>query len=460
MYLIKKFKIPIIIFIIFTSFLLLIIFYNKNYILQKGWQYYPNLMEKIRYVYFNLPHNLVFIPTSDPIEHDLDIKNKLSLLKFTAAYSKEINFFNINKKVDFYMPRKNILLSGISNKYAGSSYLDYFDNNLFLLSARGIIAYGQIDKNEINLKQIKNNLNNFLGKDKFIIDRSYSFKDLLIFNNKLFVSFTDEIKDDCWGISVLQSELSLDYLEFKFLFRENECIDENNDEGFVSIQTGGRIFGFNNNEILLTTGEYRFRKKAQDPASIFGKIIKINLENNKYKIVSMGHRNPQGLYVDEENKIVLSTEHGPRGGDEINLLNFDSIKKNIIPNFGWPISSYGEHYAKKDKNIAINKDKQNEIDLLYKKYPLYKSHKQKGFVEPIYTFTPSIGISEIVGLGNSRYMSSSLGGKKLFFFKLNKENIDFSYDFNFGERIRDVIYKDNKLIFFMEDTSTIAVVNF
>ena len=47
----------------------------------------------------------------------------------------------------------------------------------------------------------------------------------------------------------------------------------------------------------------------------------------------MGHRNPQGLLVFDN--IVLSTEHGPRGGDEINKIMFGK-------NYGWPISSYGK----------------------------------------------------------------------------------------------------------------------
>ncbi len=34
----------------------------------------------------------------------------------------------------------------------------------------------------------------------------------------------------------------------------------------------------------------------------------------------MGHRNPQGLYVNKENNFILETEHGPKGGDEINLI--------------------------------------------------------------------------------------------------------------------------------------------
>ena len=50
----------------------------------------------------------------------------------------------------------------------------------------------------------------------------------------------------------------------------------------------------------------------------------------------------KGLVYDDLNKTIISTEHGPKGGDEINI-NFDF--ENNLNNFGWPISSYGEHYS-------------------------------------------------------------------------------------------------------------------
>ena len=65
----------------------------------------------------------------------------------------------------------------------------------------------------------------------------------------------------------------------------------------------------------------------------------------------MGHRNPQGLYFDKENNFVLETEHGPMGGDEINLIETERIDEKIIPNYGWPVASAGEHYGGK---IAAN----------------------------------------------------------------------------------------------------------
>ena len=66
----------------------------------------------------------------------------------------------------------------------------------------------------------------------------------------------------------------------------------------------------------------------------------------------MGHRNPQGLYFDKENNFLLEAEHGPEGGDEINLIKFN---QNTIPNYGWGISSYGEHYG--GKKAPQNKKK-------------------------------------------------------------------------------------------------------
>ncbi len=91
---------------------------------------------------------------------------------------------------------------------------------------------------------------------------------------------------------------------------------------------------------------------------------------SNFKLISKGHRNPQGLFVDKRNQIVLKTEHGPMGGDEINLIKLNNMQGKI-PNYGWPIVSAGEHYG--GKSAEKNKTK-------YIKYPLYKSHSEHGFI--------------------------------------------------------------------------------
>ena len=76
------------------------------------------------------------------------------------------------------------------------------------------------------------------------------------------------------------------------------------------------------------------------------------------------------------------------------------VDLNKIPNFGWPISSYGEHYGhnKRDRSDT------------YKIAPLHKSHKKYAFEEPLKFFTPSIGISQIEFLinKNNKQMNNKL----------------------------------------------------
>ena len=154
----------------------------------------------------------------------------------------------------------------------------------------------------------------------------------------------------------------------------------------------------------------------------------------------MGHRNPQGLHLNEERMIILETEHGPDGGDEINLIDLNKIQKNKYLNFGWPIVSAGEHYGGR-------KLKENEKK--YKKYPLYKSHAEYGFIEPLKSFVPSIGISEITKINHNRYVVSSLKDNSIYIFKLDKNNqIQNLKRIFIGERIRDLDYYENNLFYF------------
>ena len=166
------------------------------------------------------------------------------------------------------------------------------------------------------------------------------------------------------------------------------------------------------NSIYFTTGEFRNRPLAQKKDNDYGKILKIELKSKKSKIISIGHRNPQGLYYSQKNNFIISTEHGPKGGDEVNI-NHEPQKK--IKNFGWPIASYGEHYYK------------NYSEEILDQAPLNKSHKKYGLEEPIKYFIPSIGISEIISLDNDdkEFLIGAMGNEiaeqdlGLHFIKLN-----------------------------------------
>ena len=96
----------------------------------------------------------------------------------------------------------------------------------------------------------------------------------------------------------------------------------------------------------------------------------------------------------------------------------------------------------------------------YEKYPLYKSHSKYGFIEPLKSFVPSIGISEIVKINNNKYVLSSLKDRSLYFFELNdKKNIINLERVEVFERIRDLKFYKNKLYLFLENTASIGIIN-
>ena len=188
-----------------------------------------------------------------------------------------------------------------------------------------------------------------------------------------------------------------------------------------------------------------------------GKILKINIQTKKYEVLAKGSRNSQGLYFDKKNKVIISTEHGPKGGDEINIFKVTD-NKNIF-NLGWPIASYGEHYLEEKERLdGWNSEENNP----YLKYPLYKSHQKYGFKEPIKVYTPSIGISQIVAIDEAKkvYCHVSLIDNSIYFFELDKNNqLINNLRLNINERIRDIIKFDQKLIMFLETSSSIGVIN-
>ena len=320
---------------------------------------------------------------------------------------------------------------------------------MILLSSKGILAYQVKFKDEISFKQIKNNINEFIHSEQFNKNIWFSIKDLKVHNNKIFISFTEEIEKDCWNTSVLIGDMNYENINFHKLFSPDSCVHSKNnlDKEFNAHQSGGRIESLDDDYIALSIGEYRSRFLAQDLNSPNGKIIKINIQNGKYKIISIGHRNIQGLLYDKNNNFLLATEHGPKGGDELNLINLNKI---TVSNYGWPIASYGNHYIKK---TASNDSK-------YDKYPLLKSHKNNGFIEPLKYHDPSIGISEIIKIKNNFYAYSSLKAEKIYFFNLNDANeLIYTYEIDINERIRDMIYKNNKIYLFLESSASIGIIN-
>ncbi len=113
---------------------------------------------------------------------------------------------------------------------------------------------------------------------------------------------------------------------------------------------GGKMLFLPDGSLLLTTGEgFDYREQSQDRENEMGKILRIHddgsvPDDNPFadqasrRVWTYGHRNPQGLALDSASGTVYMHEHGPRGGDEVNVVSAGS-------NYGWPAVTYGLDYS-------------------------------------------------------------------------------------------------------------------
>jgi aldose sugar dehydrogenase len=150
----------------------------------------------------------------------------------------------------------------------------------------------------------------------------------------------------------------------------------------TSAHFGGRLLFMPDKSLIVTLGDgYAFRDKAQDLSSDLGKIVRITdtgapapgnpflgQAGKRGEIYSYGHRNVQGIARDPVAGTLYAHEHGPKGGDEVNIISPGK-------NYGWPVITYGVDYSGA---------------------PISLKNKQDGMEQPITYWVPSIAPSGMV----------------------------------------------------------------
>ena len=353
----------------------------------------------------------------------------------------EVNLVKYNVR-EFFLPFKRLDLSygwqSVQNSKR-AHYFDFAEDKTVVASGEGNFIFfdtKNFNSKKLYQKRLESNLIQFLKDENFTF---IGLRDMLIDKNKLYLSVVLQDVDENYTLSVLSAELNYQKLIFEFFFETELLISK------FSIGTGGRIVSFKDNKLLFTIGHLGFIDEIQMENHLSGKIISISKEDGSFDLISKGHRNHQGLFyhIDEfENQFIINSEHGPKGGDEININN---LKDNKVQNFGWPISSYG-----------INYDGTN---------PYKSSHKDYGFKEPLKYFTPSIGISEISLKSNKDFneiYASSLRAHSIYIVKsdkifsrvLNTDRLILDY------RIRDIKFSKslNGFIVIFENTPSIGFI--
>lgn len=150
------------------------------------------------------------------------------------------------------------------------------------------------------------------------------------------------------GTEVARGRLNID----KHRLEDVEVIFRADPKTSGSAHYGGRLLFAPDGTLFVTLGDrYSYMKKAQSIADHLGTIVRIRdngsvpednpfagRDNAKPEIYSYGHRNVQGIALRPGTSQIWAHEHGPRGGDELNLIKPGA-------NYGWPVITYGIDYS-------------------------------------------------------------------------------------------------------------------
>jgi len=269
-------------------------------------------------------------------------------------------------------------------------------------------------------------------------------KDMLLLNDSILISYIefDEAENGYrlvlykypWVGERIQLE------EGAKIFESEPAVPRS---AFVPIQSYGRLAKRNEDEAYLTLGDFGVPNLIEEDDSSLGKLFLINHSDKSAQLIARGFKSPGGLFYDAGSDQLWMTDHGPHGGDELNLVRPGK-------HYGWPKVSYGNLYPWEPPWAA-----QPEY------YGIEWGHHD-GFEKPKYVFLPSIGISQVhrypttgsIEKWRGDLILGSLRNGTLYRLKREGDEIVYAEPIaSIGERIRDIDIDDQGKIWLKTDTN-------
>ncbi len=217
---------------------------------------------------------------------------------------------------------------------------------------------------------------------------------------------------------------------------------------------GSRLTFDKEGNLFMSIGDRGHRPNGQDLKVHAGKILRLTMDgkaangnpfesdkNALDEIWSYGHRNPQGLYFDDKTQTLWAIEHGPRGGDEINIIE---QKKN----YGWAQITYGKEY--------------------WGPFQVGEGVKKEGMEQPWKYYVPSIAPSDLVLYRGKNYpsLNSSLITGALALQHLNIIKVDKRKEIKetralekLEERFRSILISTEDKIYFGTDSGILYLLS-
>ena len=206
---------------------------------------------------------------------------------------------------------------------------------------------------------------------------------------------------------------------------------------------GGRLVFAPDGKLFITTGDRGQGDPAQDLSSHIGKIVRINpdgsvprdnpfvgREGARPEIWSYGHRNGQGAARHPQSGALWETEHGPRGGDEINIPEAGK-------NYGWPLVSWGDDYSGR---------------------PIPKPNTRPDLTDAIHQWTPVIAASglafytgDLLPAWRGNLLAGGLVSRGIVRLTLDGNKVTGEERIGLGARVRDVRQGPDGAVYVLTD---------
>ena len=248
-------------------------------------------------------------------------------------------------------------------------------------------------------------------------------------NKRIWFTYAEPGEGGSAGTAAATATLAGDALvDLQVIYRQQPKL-----EG--GLHFGSRLAFDGKGHVFISQGERGQKGMAQDLGVLQGKLVRLNLDgsipaDNPYarradargEIWSHGHRNMQGMAVDPRNGRLWQSEHGPRGGDELNLPQAGK-------NYGWPVASDGMDYGSN------------------RPYPETKGREAPGMERPHHVWAVSPALSGMAFYGgrpgnawNDSLFLGALAGRSLIRLQLDGDRIvaEERLLVDLGKRIRDV----------------------
>lgn len=240
--------------------------------------------------------------------------------------------------------------------------------------------------------------------------------------------------------------------EWRRVFQTRDCVGMR-PSGYMYLgqQSGGRLVRYDNATLALSIGDFEVagadaeHSTPSDPTSDLGKVLLVPTDGGQPRILATGMRNPQGLLMARDGRL-WQTEHGPRGGDEVNLVVAGR-------DYGWPHVTYGVGYG----DVSISPSMPPNA--------LQGSHD--GYERPRIAFTPSIGISNLIEADtqefpawDSHLLVASLRGEALRLLRVEGDQVVYDEPISLaGSRLRDIIALSDGRIAIATDDGDILIIS-